>query len=129
MANRSFGQPKRDSTTSALTISGSICPLISRGPMREEVNLSAAVDVGGTFIDVVVSNSLSGDSKVAKVLHRQGEQGADIIHAIADLASALGGGIRQVETIIIGTTVVTNALLEGKLARTALVTTDGFRGA
>jgi len=89
--------------------------------------LVASADVGGTFIDVVVADFRNGATRIAKVLHRKGNQGPDIIHAITALVAEMGHGIDAVETLVVGTTVVTNALLEAKLARTALVTTKGFR--
>ena len=89
--------------------------------------LIASADVGGTFIDVVVTDPQAGVTRIAKVLHRKGNQGPDIIQAVSALASGMGYDIEAVETLVVGTTVVTNALLEAKLARTALVTTKGFR--
>lgn len=89
--------------------------------------LLASADVGGTFIDVVVADFRNGATRIAKVLHRKGNQGPDIVRAIAALVAEMGHGIEAVETLVVGTTVVTNALLEAKLARTALVTTKGFR--
>lgn len=89
--------------------------------------LVASADVGGTFIDVVVSDLQVGETRIAKVLHRKGNQGPDIIAAVSDLASEFDRDISAVETLIVGTTVVTNALLEAKLARVALITTEGFR--
>ncbi|TPJ71266.1 hydantoinase/oxoprolinase family protein [Mesorhizobium sp. B2-7-1] len=89
--------------------------------------LVASADVGGTFIDVVVADFRNGATRIAKVLHRKGNQGPDIIRAITALVTEMGHGIDAVETLVVGTTVVTNALLEAKLARTALVTTKGFR--
>src|SRR5262245_24905323 len=88
-------------------------PVLDRTAQR----LSAAVDVGGTFIDVVVADPRSGTTQIAKVLHRHGEQGADILEAIANLAQSFNAGIADVDNIVIGTTVVTNALLQGRLAR------------
>ncbi len=89
--------------------------------------LSAAVDVGGTFVDVVVADPRNGETRIAKVLHRRGEPGADILDAIGTLAQRFGTGIADVDSIVIGTTVVANALLQGWLARTGLITTEGFR--
>ncbi|MDQ0392805.1 hydantoinase/oxoprolinase family protein [Labrys monachus] len=89
--------------------------------------LRAAVDVGGTFIDVVLADQHSGRARIAKVLHRSGNQGEDIGEALARLAASFEAGLGDVDSLVIGTTVVTNALLEGALARTALVTTEGFR--
>ena len=89
--------------------------------------LLAAVDVGGTFIDVVVSNPASGETRIAKVLHRKGDQGNDILAALDALAVEMGARAADIEAAVVGTTVVTNALLEGALAKTALLTTEGFR--
>lgn len=89
--------------------------------------LLAAVDVGGTFIDVVLSNVDSGEARIAKVLHRKGDQGKDILAALAGLALEVGAEVADIEAVVVGTTVVTNALLEGTVARTALLTTEGFR--
>ena len=89
--------------------------------------LLAAVDVGGTFIDVVVTNPATGDTRIAKVLHRRGDQGNDILAALDDLAGKMGASAADIDAAVVGTTVVTNALLEGTLAKTALLTTDGFR--
>lgn len=87
----------------------------------------AAVDVGGTFIDVVLADDRTGEVRVAKVLHRPGAQGEDILAALTTMTGAFGSGLADLSTVVLGTTVVTNALLEGRLARTALVTTAGFR--
>jgi N-methylhydantoinase A len=86
----------------------------------------AAIDVGGTFIDVLIADRAAAASRISKVLHRPGHQGEDIITSLADLAERFGGSISDVGTLVVGTTVVTNALLEQKLARTALITTEGF---
>ena len=95
-----------------------------RGPGTNR--LRGAVDVGGTFVDVVVSDQVSGEVRIAKLLHRPGRQGADIGSALETLAADLGAGVSDMDSLVIGTTVVTNALLQGALAPTALVTTEGF---
>lgn len=89
-------------------------------------DLHAAVDVGGTFIDVLIADRAARTSRIAKVLHRPGRQGEDIMAALVEIATRFGSSLRDIDTLVVGTTVVTNALLEQKLARTALVTTDGF---
>jgi N-methylhydantoinase A len=75
------------------------------------------VDVGGTFTDAVLLSG--GELRTAKVptAPRQEE---------SVLAAAAAVGARDVERFTHGTTVATNALLERKGARTALVTTAGF---
>jgi N-methylhydantoinase A len=88
---------------------------------------NAAIDVGGTFIDVVLADELTTEIRVAKVHHRHGSQGADILEALGRMVASFGAGLSELDTVVIGTTVVTNALLEGSLAKTALLTTEGFR--
>jgi N-methylhydantoinase A len=88
---------------------------------------SVAVDVGGTFIDVVLADALTQDIRVAKVLHRRGAQGDDIVEALRQMVASFGANLTELDTFVLGTTVVTNALLEGTLAKTALLTTEGFR--
>lgn len=90
-------------------------------------HLLAAADVGGTFIDIVLANSASGETRISKVLHRKGQQGEDIFAALRSLAGEMGAVLSDIQSLVVGTTVVTNALLEGKLARTAVLTTEGFR--
>ncbi|MBE7493233.1 MAG: hydantoinase/oxoprolinase family protein [Planctomycetes bacterium] len=77
----------------------------------------AAVDVGGTFTDAVL---LRGERLWrCKVPSTPDDPGAAVLAAMA----RLGG----TDLLVHGTTVATNALLEHKLARTVLVTTQGFR--
>jgi N-methylhydantoinase A len=85
-----------------------------------------AVDVGGTFVDVVAANPATGEVKVAKLPNIGASQAEQVAQTLRRLEGELGGGA-GIETLIIGTTVVTNALLEGDLARTALVSTAGFK--
>src|SRR5688572_7148230 len=75
------------------------------------------VDTGGTFTDVVAD-----DGRIVKVLSTPSDPGA----AVRGGLNALAGG-RRPELLAHGTTVATNALLEGKGAPVALVTTAGLR--
>ncbi|MGZ4301611.1 MAG: hydantoinase/oxoprolinase N-terminal domain-containing protein, partial [Gaiellaceae bacterium] len=75
------------------------------------------VDVGGTFTDAVVLDG--GRVSTAKVLTSAREEESVI-------AAARAAGAENVERFAHGTTVATNALLERKGARTALVTNAGF---
>ena len=79
------------------------------------------VDVGGTFTDVGVVDG--GRMWVAKVPSTPADQSAGVMAALAKVPVAPG----DAEVISHGTTVATNALLERGKARTALLTTDGFR--
>ncbi len=78
-------------------------------------------DIGGTFTDVIVR----GDDgriftcKVLSILDRVGEDVANAVHAVARRD--------EIENFVHGTTVASNAVIEGTTARTALITTRGFR--
>lgn len=83
------------------------------------------VDVGGTFTDIVSFDCGTGRYRVAKVPSFPGEQWRGIVVAL-DSLGIIGSDVVRVAH---GTTIATNALLELKGARTALVTTEGFRDA
>jgi N-methylhydantoinase A len=82
------------------------------------------VDVGGTFTDAV----LLGDGAVhtAKVPTTPREESAGVMRAVEAVLERAGAGAAEVEVFAHGMTVGTNALLEERGARTALVTTRGF---
>ena len=77
------------------------------------------VDTGGTFTDVVVREG-DGSVRVHKLLSTPDDPGRAIVDGVSELRRA-----GEVE-VVHGTTVATNALLERRGARTALVTTAGF---
>ncbi len=77
------------------------------------------VDAGGTFVDLVAVDTRSGRARSTKVLSDARLTGA--------LGAAAGLVAAPPEAVVAGTTRVTNAVLEGRFARTALVTTEGFR--
>ena len=81
------------------------------------------VDVGGTFTDILALDETAGAVKVAKTPSTRGDQSVGFLEGILKVTDDLG----QVATIIHGTTVATNALLERKGAKTGIITTAGFR--
>ena len=83
------------------------------------------VDVGGTFTDVFWMDEASGACRVAKVPSTPDDQSLGFIEGVR--AGAVDGGIAALATVVHGTTVGTNALLQRKGARTGLITTAGFR--
>jgi N-methylhydantoinase A len=80
------------------------------------------VDVGGTFTDLVLVDETTGEVRIAKVPTTRNQ--ADGVLAALERAGAAPGELR---TIVHGSTVATNALLERRGARTGLITTRGFR--
>ena len=83
--------------------------------------ISVGVDVGGTFTDLVAV--VDGELVTAKVPSVAGDEARGVAAALA----AAGIAPDAVEVLAHGTTVATNALLQRRGARTALVTTEGFR--
>jgi N-methylhydantoinase A len=83
------------------------------------------VDVGGTFTDAVLVVE-GGAMCTAKVPTTPDEQSRGVIEAIHAVLASAGAEPREVERFAHGMTVATNALLEGKGARTALIATEGF---
>ncbi len=90
--------------------------------MTSERTWRVGIDVGGTFTDVVAANGSDGELRSAKVRTRK----ADPLTSIARALEALRLSWSSVEELIHGTTVVTNAIVEGQLEPVALVTTSGF---
>ena len=81
------------------------------------------VDVGGTFTDLIVLDDETGAVSIAKVPSTPENQAYGVLAAI----EAGGASLDEIETIVHGTTVTTNALLERKIATCGLITTKGFR--
>ncbi len=82
------------------------------------------VDVGGTFTDAAL---LDGDRLVtAKAPTTPHDQSEGVLAAVEAALEKAGAGASDVDRLVHGMTVGTNALLEGKVARTALVATRGF---
>ena len=97
--------------------------------MTNTQGLIVGVDVGGTFTDLFVLDEASGSARIVKVPSTRGEEARGFMTGLARAADAQAPGqdLAGVATIVHGTTVATNALLERKLARTGLITTEGFR--
>jgi N-methylhydantoinase A len=84
------------------------------------------VDTGGTFTDLCLMEESSGKVEVAKVSSTPSDPALAVINGLRKLIEERGLKADEVSFLIHGTTVATNALLEGKGAPTALVTTAGF---
>jgi N-methylhydantoinase A len=85
--------------------------------------LAIGIDVGGTFTDVFVLDEASGACTVAKVPTTRHDPAQGVLDGIGRAAADL----RTVATVVHGTTVGTNALIERTGALTGLITTAGFR--
>jgi N-methylhydantoinase A len=85
--------------------------------------IRAAVDIGGTFTDVVAFDDETGDLMLGKLLSTP----HDLIEGVVEGIDAAGVSATDIALLVHGSTVVVNALIERNGARTALVTTTGFR--
>ncbi len=85
------------------------------------------VDVGGTFTDIVLHDSRSGALYVAKTLTTPGDLARAVMAGMDTVLEESGKEPSDVGALLHATTVATNAILERKGARTALLTTKGFR--
>ena len=86
----------------------------------------AGVDVGGTFTDAVLVDE-DGRLHVAKVRSTPRDASAGFLEGLAELARRSGVDLTGLGYLAHGTTVATNAIVQERLARAALITTAGFR--
>src|SRR6185437_336998 len=85
------------------------------------------VDVGGTFTDILLIDEDSGASYRAKTQSTPQDQSIGVLTGIEKVCAAASTPVDAIGQVLHGTTVATNAILEGKGARVGLVTTEGFR--
>ncbi len=88
--------------------------------------ISIAVDIGGTFTDVVAANLTNGSYYTAKVPTTPGRLVGAVNDGVARVLGQAGAEPGAVDRFIHGTTVGTNAVLEQRGAVTAILATDGF---
>ena len=81
------------------------------------------VDVGGTFTDLVLFDTETESVKISKVPSTPENQSFGVMSALG----SVGASLEDIDEVIHGTTVTTNALLERKVSRVGLITTRGFR--
>jgi N-methylhydantoinase A len=85
------------------------------------------VDSGGTFTDVCLFDDVSGSLKIWKVSSTPSDPSVGIVRGVEEGLAEAGGTPHDVAYFGHGTTVATNALLQHRGVKTALVTTQGFR--
>src|SRR5215211_3209974 len=90
------------------------------------VTYRVGVDVGGTFTDIVLLGA-DGTVHTKKLSSTTDDYGRGIVAGLTELLDELALAPAAIEAVVHGTTVATNAILEGRGARTALLTTAGFR--
>ena len=85
--------------------------------------VAVGIDIGGTFTDVIALDLETGDVRAAKSLTSYGDETKALIEGLQDVGVPFG----EIDRLVHGTTIGTNAILERRGARTALLVTHGFR--
>lgn len=85
------------------------------------------VDVGGTNTDICAIDEATGELMVYKLPSSLKDQSQAVVGGVKKIVEKYGLDYNEVDRFIHGTTVATNAILETRGARTALITTKGFR--
>jgi N-methylhydantoinase A len=85
------------------------------------------VDIGGTFTDATLVDEVTGDVRIAKVSSTPSDPSAGFMEATTRILGEAGVSGDALRYVVHATTVATNSIIEGKVARTGFVTTEGFR--
>jgi N-methylhydantoinase A len=85
------------------------------------------IDIGGTFTDATLINETTGEIHLAKVSSTPADPAVGFLAVTQRILAAHQVAPAAVTFVVHGATVATNAIIEGKIARTGFVTTDGFR--
>ena len=97
--------------------------------LSSEKSHRVGIDIGGTFTDLVLIDDASGERAIGKVLTTPDDPSEAVEQGLRGLLEREDVDASQLKTIIHGTTLVTNALIERRGTATALLTTEGFRDA
>src|ERR1700730_799554 len=87
------------------------------------------VDIGGTFTDLVIFHDSTGRFAVGKILTTPQDPSLAIEELLRETLVRENIAVEDIQQLIHGTTLVTNAIIERKGSRTALLATQGFRDA
>lgn len=85
------------------------------------------VDVGGTFTDLVCCDLAAGGVTIHKVPTTPHDPSEGVMRGVIELCALAGLAPEEIGYVFHGTTTATNAVLENKLARTGIITNEGFR--
>jgi N-methylhydantoinase A len=91
------------------------------------MSLRLGVDIGGTFTDATLVDEATGAVRIAKVSSTPRDPSAGFMDATRRILDEAGVGGEALRYVVHATTVATNSIIEGKVARAGFVTTEGFR--
>jgi N-methylhydantoinase A len=89
--------------------------------------LRIGIDTGGTFTDIVAVDALSGAMRVTKVASTPTNPAIGLVRGVKTILGEAGASPDRVAGLTHGTTVATNALLQGEIGGLGLIVTSGFR--
>ena len=95
--------------------------------MMTDAPFALAIDVGGTFTDVILAERSGRRLWVTKSASTPSDPAAGFFVGVEKILAQSGASATEIAMVLHGSTVVTNAIIEGKGGRTGLVTTAGFR--
>ena len=84
------------------------------------------VDVGGTFTDLLLISEETGETFTAKVPSTPEDSSIGVLNGVARICDESGVDPKKIGRVMHGTTVATNAVLQGRGAKVGLVTTEGY---
>ncbi len=92
-----------------------------------QAHFRIGIDTGGTFTDIVSVDSRSGAMRATKVASTPTNPAIGLVRGVEAVLAATGGSPDNVAGLAHGTTVATNALLQGEISSLGLIVTAGFR--
>jgi len=95
--------------------------------ITEKARYRIGIDTGGTFTDVVCVDGLTGGVAVTKVASTPANPAIGLMNGIHAILQQIGASMDEVKGLAHGTTVATNALLQGSINSLGLIVTEGFR--
>src|SRR3984957_15856306 len=95
--------------------------------MTDIPTLRIGIDTGGTFTDIVCVDDSSGAMRVTKVSSTPQNPAIALVRGVRAILSEWGAGVGDLAVLAHGTTVATNALLQGEIDGLGLIVTEGFR--
>lgn len=93
----------------------------------KRAHLRIGIDTGGTFTDIVCVDGATGTMRVTKVASTPANPAIGLVRGVKQILEASGATIGDLAGLAHGTTVATNALLQGEIAGLGLIVTEGFR--
>jgi N-methylhydantoinase A len=93
----------------------------------ERGRVRIGIDTGGTFTDIVAVDTSSGAMQVTKVASTPANPAVGLVNGVREIMQRAGATGADIASLSHGTTVATNALLQGSIESLGLVVTEGFR--